>query len=84
MPDLVNKQECTMFILLITGYFKVLYFSGQNHSGFKVIKIKSASLKVYSRPLCKINSGYNTWALLSRKFYPFFFSSFCFAFFSFI
>ena len=31
----------------------------------------------------KINSGYNTWALLSQKCYLFF-SSFCFAFFSFI
>ena len=36
--DLVNKQECTMFILLITGYFKVLYYTGQNRSGFKVFQ----------------------------------------------
>ena len=62
-----------MFVLLITGYFKVLYYTGQNRSGFKVSKLKSASFKVYSRPLCKINSDYNTWALLSQKFYPFFF-----------
>ena len=62
-----------MFVLLITGYFKVLYYTGQNHSGFKVFKLKSASLQVYSRPLCKINSGYNTCALLSQKFYLFLF-----------
>ena len=61
-----------MFVLLITGNFKVLYYTGQNRSGFKVFKLKSASFKVYSRPLCKINSDYNTWALLSQKFYPFF------------
>ena len=41
--DLVNKQECPMFVLLITGYFKVLYYIGQNCSGFKVLKLKSAS-----------------------------------------
>ena len=26
-----------MFVLLITGYFKVLYYTGQNSSGFKVL-----------------------------------------------
>ena len=40
IPDLVNKQECPMFVLLITGYFKVLYNTGQNRSGFKVFKLK--------------------------------------------
>ena len=53
--------------------FKVLYYTGKNFSGFKVYKLKNASLQVYSRPLYKINSDYNTWALLSQKFYPFFF-----------
>ena len=62
-----------MFVLLITGYFKVIYYTGQNRSGFKVFKLKSTSLQVKSRPLCKINSGYNTWALLSQKCYLFFF-----------
>ena len=71
MPDLVNKQECTMFLLLITGYFKVLYCTGQNFSGFKVFKLKSAPLKVYSRPPCKINAGYIPKALPSQKFYLF-------------
>ena len=33
-----------MFLLLIIGYFKVLYYTGQNRSGFKVFKLKSASL----------------------------------------
>ena len=33
-----------MFVLLITGYFKVLYYTGQNRWGFKVFKLKSASL----------------------------------------
>ena len=35
IPDLVNKQECTCFVLLITGYFK---------SGFKVFKLNGESL----------------------------------------
>ena len=33
-----------MFVLLITGYFKVLYYTEQNRSGFKVFKLKSSSL----------------------------------------
>ena len=33
-----------MFLLLIIGYFKVLYYTGQNRSGFKVFKLKSTSL----------------------------------------
>ena len=66
-----------MFVLLITSYFKVFYYTGQNRSGCKVFKLKSALLYVYSRPLCKINSDYNTWALLSQKIYPFFFFLFC-------
>ena len=40
LPDLVNKQECTVFVLLITVYFIVLYQTGQNRSGFKVFKLK--------------------------------------------
>ena len=27
-----------MFVLLITGYFKVLYYTEQNRSGFKVLQ----------------------------------------------
>ena len=63
-----------MIILLITGYFKVLYYTGQNRSGFKVFKPKSASLHVHSRPLCKISASYNTWGF---TFSEIFFSSFC-------
>ena len=72
-----------MFVLLITGYFKVLYYTEQNRSGFKVFKLKYHHFKVYSRPLCKINSGYYTWALLSQKFYLcfFFFFFVCFVLF---
>ena len=33
-----------MFVLLITGYFKVLYYTEQKRSGFKVFNLKSASL----------------------------------------
>ena len=29
MPDFVNKKEHTVFVLLITGYFEVLYHTGQ-------------------------------------------------------
>ena len=35
MPDLVIKQERPMFVMLITGNFNVLYYTGQNRSGFK-------------------------------------------------
>ena len=31
-------------VLLITGYFKGLYDTGQNRSGFNIFKLKSASL----------------------------------------
>ena len=62
------------FVLLITGYFKVLYYTEQNSSGFKVLKLKSASLKfVHSRPLCKINTGYNTRGFTFLDFSPHFF-----------
>ena len=29
-----------MFVLLMTGYFKVLYYTEQNRSGFQVFKLK--------------------------------------------
>ena len=70
-----------MFLLLITGYFKVLYYTGQSRSSFKVFKLKSASFKVYSRPLCKINAGYNTWGFTFSEILSFFFLfSLCLAF----
>ena len=33
-----------MVVLLITGYLKGLYYTGQARLGFKVFKLKSASL----------------------------------------
>ena len=60
-----------VFLLLITGYFRVLYYTGQNRSGFKVFKLKSASLQVYTRPLCKINAGYHTWGFTFSEFLSF-------------
>ena len=83
------SKNVPCFVLLITGNFKVLYYTGQKRSGFKVFRLKSASLLVYLMALCKINAGYNTWVftfseILSFFFFFFFFSSFCLAFFSFI
>ena len=77
LPDLVNKQECTMFILLITGYFKfytkqdktaqVLKFSNSKVHHYKFIRgryAKSVLSIVYE-------------ALLSQKFYLLFFFLVC-------
>ena len=41
---LLISKHVPCFVLLITGYFNVLYYTGQNCSGFKVFKPKSASL----------------------------------------
>ena len=80
------SKNVPCFVLLITGYFKVLYYTGQKWQVLKFSNPKVDHLKFirgrYAKSMLAIIPG----VLLSQKFYLFFFSfsSFCFAFFSFL
>ena len=71
------RKNVPCFVLLITGYFKVLYYAGQNCSDFKVFKLKVHHFKFIPSPYAKSVLAIIPGALLSQKFYPILFFLFC-------
>ena len=65
------SKNVPRFVLLITGYFKVLYYTGQNCSGFKVFNSKVHHFKFIRAHNAKPVLAIIAVALLSLKFYHF-------------